>query len=64
MVTNKTYGVGVVLMANEVKVPDVLLVSNEIFNAYYRLLKRIYLKLPILIFKKMILDGLIIVDLK
>lgn len=64
MVTNKTYGVGVGLMATEVEVPDVLLVSNEIFNVYYRLLKRIYLKLPILIIKKIIINGLIIVGLK
>ena len=64
MVTIKAYGVGVGLMVTEVEVPDVLLVSNEIFNVYYRLLEKIYLKLPILIIKKMILNGLIVVDLK
>ena len=64
MVTNKTYEVGVGLMATEVEVLDVLFVSNEIFNVYYRLLKRIYLKLPILIIKKMIIDRLIIVGRK
>lgn len=40
MATNKAYGLGVGLMATEVEVPDVLLVSNEIFNVYYRLLKK------------------------
>ena len=64
MVTNKAYGVGVGLLATEVEVPDVLLVSNEIFNVYYRLLKKIDLNLPILTIKKMIFIRLIIVDLK
>ena len=63
MATNKAYGVGIGLMAIEVEVPDVPLVSDETIMLIIGYLKRIDLRLPILIIKTMVSVGFIIVDL-
>ena len=63
MATNKAYGVGIGLMAIEVEVPDVPLVSDETIMLIIGYLKRIDLRLPILTIKTMVSVGYIIVDL-
>ena len=60
MATNKAYGVGIGLMAIEVEVPDVPLVSDETIMLIIGYLKRIDLRLPILTIKTMVSVGFII----